>query len=256
MRGESRCRCSSYKRRVEEAETFLSVLRFMSAPTCWICGATADSAEHMVKASDFRSVFGRVTQSSPAYRQSKEYPNQPIRGAKAELLKFAPSLCGHCNSTLTQPHDRAWQTLSESVRCARPAIAAGNRIPLQRIFPGTVRESMLGVHFYFLKLLGCHAVEHKIPLPVNQFAICLQASVPIQALRLVFVNVPAGSSHHKIQVGDIKTLNIGGKTVSAVWFYRIETLGVVVSYCEPGHPRLTRDRGWHPNDVCARIVMS
>lgn len=228
----------------------------MSTPHCWICGALADSAEHMVKASDFRSVFGKVTQSLPAYRQSKERLNEPIRGAKAEILKFSPSLCGHCNSTLTQPHDRAWQTLSESVRGIRPALAAGSRIPLQRIFPGTVRESMLGVHFYFLKLLGCHAVEHKIPLPLNHFAMCIQESVPCPSLRLVFVNAPSGSSRYKIQIGDIQTLNIGGKTVSAEWFYRIETLGVVVSYCEPGHPRLTKDRGWHPNDVSSRILMS
>lgn len=228
----------------------------MSAPTCWICGAAADSAEHMVKASDFRSVFGKITQSSPAFRQSKEHPNQPIRGAKAEILKFAPSLCGHCNSTRTQQHDRAWQTLSEFVRRSRPALAAGSRLPLSRIFPGTVKESMLGVHLYFLKLLGCYAVEHKIPLSLNHLAMCLQASVPMQALRLVFVNVPTDSSLHKIQVSDIRTLNIGGKTASAVWFYRVETLGVVVSYCEPGHPILTRDRGWHPSDVCTRIVMS
>ncbi len=228
----------------------------MGAPTCWICGATADSAEHMVKASDFRSVFGRITQSSPAYRQSKMQKNQPIRGAKAEILKFSPSLCGHCNNTLTQPHDRAWQTLSESVRGARPALAAGSRIPLSRIFPGTVKESMLGVHLYFLKLLGCHAVEHNIPLPLNRFAMCLQASVPNQALRLVFVGVPAGSYRDKIQVGAIETLNIGGKTVSAAWFYRVETLCVFASYCEPGHPRLTRDRGWHPSDFCTRIVIS
>lgn len=228
----------------------------MSAPTCWICGAAADSAEHMVKASDFRSVFGKITQSSPAFRQSKEHPNQPIRGAKAEILKFAPSLCGHCNSTRTQQHDRAWQTLSEFVRRSRPALAAGSRLPLSRIFPGTVKESMLGVHLYFLKLLGCYAVEHKIPLSLNHLAMCLQASVPMQALRLVFVSVPTDSSLHKIQVSDIRTLNIGGKTASAVWFYRVETLGVVVSYCEPGHPILTRDRGWHPSDVCTRIVMS
>lgn len=227
----------------------------MSASTCWICGAIANSAEHMVKASDFKSVFGRVTQSAPAYRHSKESPNQPIRGPKAEILKFAPSLCGNCNSTLTQPHDMAWQRLSEFVRGARPTLAAGSRIPLQRVFPSTVKESMLSVHFYFLKLLGCHAVEHKIPLPVNHFAMCLKHSIACQALRLVFVNVPAGSSRHKIQVGDIQALNIGGKTVSAAWFYRIEMLSVVVSYCEPGHHRLTRDRGWHPNDVSTRIVM-
>lgn len=227
----------------------------MNIPTCWICGAIANSAEHMVKASDFKSVFRGVTQNTPAYRHSKEGRNQPIRGPKAEILKFAPSLCRNCNNALTQPHDLAWQRFSDFVRNARPIIPDGNRIPLQRIFPSTVKESMLNVHFYFLKLLGCHAIEHKIPLPVNHFATCLKHSIPCQALRLIFVNTPVGLSRHKIQVGAIEALNIGGKTVSASWFYRIEKLTVVVSYCESGHPRLTVDRGWHPDDISTRVVL-
>ena len=127
-------------------------------PSCWICGAAAETAEHMVKASDFRSVFGKVTQNSPAYRQSRIRPNEPIKGANAGILKFASSLCGYCNSTLTQPHDRAWQTLSEFVRGLRPRLRAGNRLPVKAAFSGNVKESMLGVHLYFLKLLGCQAV--------------------------------------------------------------------------------------------------
>lgn len=243
MRLESSCRLRRFGRE-------------MAGRKCWICGAVADTAEHMVKASDFRSVFGPVTQNSPAYRQSKVRRNEPIRGANAELLKFEPSLCGFCNSTRTQPHDRAWQKLSEFVRHARHPFRPGSRLPLQTVFPASVKESMLGVHLYFLKLLGCQAVEHGIPLPINHFAMCLLSGLPNQNLRLVFVSVPAGSSAHKIQVGAVDALNIGGKTVSAAWFYRVENLGVVMSYCEAGHPRLIRDRGWNPSDVCSRIMMA
>lgn len=227
----------------------------MDTPTCWICGNPANSAEHMVKASDFRSVFGKVTQDAPVYRHAKNQLNRPVRGAQAEILKFAPSLCEHCNNALTQQHDRAWEKLSESIRTIRPLLAAGSRIPLQKIFPGSVKESMLHVHLYFAKLLGCHAVEHKIPLPVNHFAICIQNSIPHPSLRLVFVNIPPSSTRYDIQVGDIQALNVGAKTVSAVWFYSVGTLGVVASYNEAGHPRLTRDRGWHPDDINSRIVL-
>jgi hypothetical protein len=210
----------------------------------------------MVKASDFRSVFGQVTQNSPAYRQSKLYRNEPIKGANARLLKFAPSLCKFCNNTRTQPHDKAWQSLSEFVRTTRMPIRVGSRLPLQAIFPGSVKESMLGVHFFFLKQLGCQAVENAIPLPVNQFAMCLQAEIPNQNLRLIFVNVRPDSSSHKIQISPVNALNVGGKSVSAVWMYRVESLGVVVSYCEIGQPQLTRDRGWNPSDVSSRILMA
>jgi hypothetical protein len=115
---------------------------------------------------------------------------------------------------------------------------------------------MLGVHLYFVKLLGCQAVEHKIPLPLNHFAMCIQAGIPNQNLRLIFLSVDPASSHRKIQLGAIDALNVGGKTVSAAWFYRVETLGVLVSYCEPGQFRLTQDRGWNPEDISSRIVFA
>jgi hypothetical protein len=119
-----------------------------------------------------------------------------------------------------------------------------------------MKQSMIDVHFFFLKLFGCQAVEHTIPLPVNHFAMCLQSGVPNPNMRLVFVGVPRGSSSHRIQVSAINAANVGGKTVAAAWFYRVESLGVVVSYCEAGHPRLTRDRGWNPSDISSRIVLA
>jgi hypothetical protein len=225
-------------------------------PHCWICGAPADSAEHMVKASDFRSVFGKVTQKAPAYRHSRHEPNVPVRGAQAENLKFAPSLCGFCNNTRTQPHDRAWQKLSESIRAARPPLVAGSRVPLQRIFPGSIRQSMLNVHLYFVKLLGCYAVEYKVPLPIVHFGLCIQNSLPHPSIRIILVHIASGSTRYEIQVGHINAMNLGGKTVSASWFYIVGNLGVAISYNEAGHPRLTRDRGWHPNDVGSQIRMA
>jgi hypothetical protein len=224
-------------------------------PNCWICGALADSREHMVKASDFRSVFRKVTQHAPAYRHSAHKSNQPIRGDKADILKFAPSLCGYCNNTQTQQHDLAWQKLSESIRTMRPSLCANSRIPLQRIFPGSVKNSMRDVHLYFTKLFGCYAVEHKVPLPITYFALCIKDSVPPPNLRLAFISIPSDSARYRIQVGDIRALNIGSKTVSAVWFYAVGTLGVVVSYNETGHLRLSKERGWHPDDKSTRLVM-
>lgn len=224
-------------------------------PNCWICGDPADSSEHMVKASDFRSIFGHITQKTPAFRHSKDLQNDPIRGANADKLKFPHSLCGYCNNTRTQEHDKAWQRLSEGIRVKYSELHAGDVIPLQRIFPAEIRRSMLNVHLYFVKLLGCYAVEYKVPLPISDFGLCIKSAVANPNLRLIFVSIAKGSTRYGIQVGHINALNIGGKTVSANWFYIIGTFGVAVSYNELGHPRLTQDRGWHPNDVGTRILM-
>lgn len=223
---------------------------------CWICGAAADSAEHMVKASDVRSIFGSVTHHTPVYRHSTGDANRLVRGVDVDALKFKRSICQQCNNARTQSHDRAWEVFGSAVRAIKPTLKKGDRIPVSRIFPGSVKASMLAMHLYCLKQLGCHAVENHIPLPLNHFALCIQSEVAHPWIRLIFVSIPTGLSKYQIQVGDIKTLNRGGKTICAVWHYRVGTLGVFVSYAEPGHPRLTEDRGWHPDDLSSRICMA
>lgn len=225
--------------------------------SCWICGADADYAEHMVKASDFRAVLPGITQGSPAFRHSRLKTNEPIKGAKAGILKFKPSLCSYCNNTRTQPHDKAWEALSHGLRNAKPPLRRGSRLPLKMTFPERVRASMLFVHLYFTKLLGCYAVEYGVPLPINEFADYILAGKAHPNLRLVFIHIADGSSKYLIQVGHIDAVNIGGRSVSAVWFYIVGRIGVAISYSEPAHAhmRLTTNLGWHPDDISPSIML-
>lgn len=216
---------------------------------CWICGAPADSAEHMVKASDFRSVFGHVNQRTPVYRHSLGDANRPVRGVNVAPLKFQRSLCQACNNARTQPHDQAWEAFLVHFRGLRPGPRPGDAVRMGRVYPDSLSESAVSLHLYFLKQLGCHSLQNSVPIPVNQLAACILSGHPHPCVRLIFVSVAPGSSKYRIQVGDISTLNRSGRAVSAVWHYRVEELGVFVSYVEPGQVRLTRDRGWHPNDV-------
>jgi hypothetical protein len=224
-----------------------------TVPSCWICGADANSAEHMVKASDVRAHFPGLNQKTPAYRQSSKRKNEPIRGAKAPILKFRPSLCAHCNNARSQPWDKAWAALERGVRESRPALRTGDRIPLEHIFPNARYSSMLGVHQYFTKLLGCYSVEYDVPLPVSSFAHHLLQGSAEPGLRLVFVHVPQGSMNAKIQVGHVQswTGDQSGRSLAAVWHYIVGTLGVAISYTAPGYAalRFTSKHGWHPDDV-------
>ena len=51
---------------------------------CWICGDDANSGEHMIKASDLKSLFGHVTQMAPLYFHTDEKRNQPVAGIKSD----------------------------------------------------------------------------------------------------------------------------------------------------------------------------
>lgn len=223
----------------------------MTTSLCWLCGAVADSAEHMVKASDFRAVFAGVDQRNPVFRHTKDRSNVPIKGAEAAVLKFSPSICQHCNNARTQPHDRAWEALSSTLRST--FLVPGAKLPLARAFGSSARESMLHVHLYFLKLLGCHAVEHKVPLPTRDFAVAILSNVAHPNVHLGFVAVGSNSAKNDIFVGDIQAVNRGSRTVSAAWFYGLGAVGVHVAYWEPGHPRLHTYRGWNPTDVGLNI---
>lgn len=227
----------------------------MRPPSCWICGSLADSGEHMVKASDFRSLFPGVTHKSPVFRHTREKLNQPIKGANAHNLKFKPSLCQHCNNNRTQQYDLAWQELSEVLQAMSP-LRPGHELPTKRAFGTNANSKMLGVHFYFLKALGCMAVEYAIPLPIKSFAVAILAGMPHPHIRLGFSAVPpATGPSADIYVGHVDAVNRGNQTVGAAWFYVIGCAGVHVVYHEPATPRLARYRGWHPNDVglCIRL---
>jgi hypothetical protein len=220
----------------------------MSTLPCWICGAPADSAEHMVKASDFRSVFGAVNQNAPVFRHSSAERNFKINGAKAEVLKFRPSLCANCNNARTQPHDRAWEALASTVRRHHPPLKQGSPLPITEAFSGNAKVSMLHVHLYFVKLLGCYAVEYKVPLPLRTLAVAILGNYPHPNVYLHFVSILSNAGKSEIIVGNIRAVNRGPHTVGATWFYIVGTIGVHLTYYEPGHPRLHKSLGWHPDD--------
>lgn len=217
--------------------------------SCWICGGVADSAEHMVKSSDFRSVFGRVTQQSPVYLHTLLRKNVPIKGAGAESLKFAPSLCAYCNNTRTQPHDRAWEALSTATRQHVPPLRRNDPLPLQKAFVGKANDAMLSVHLYFVKLLGCYSVQHGVPLPLNSFAVAILGGYPYPNLFLRFFALPFVAGRANVIVDHVQAVHRGNMVVGATWSYVVGSIGVQVTYREP---ELTRDGvsyGWHPDDV-------
>jgi hypothetical protein len=227
----------------------------MNDDKCWICAQEADSAEHMVKASDFRAVFGHVSQHEPVFRHSRQQRNQPVRGAKASALKFKISLCSYCNNTRTQKYDRAWEALSAAMRTCHRPLKRGGPVPIQAAFHSRSRQEMLNVHLYFLKLLGCYAVEYAVPLPIQTLAVAILGGHPHPNVYLDFVSVDINAEHSQVVVGDITAINLGCTTVAATWFYMIGAFGVHVTYHESGHPRPVRRFGWHPDDLSLALTM-
>lgn len=220
---------------------------------CWICGSEANSGEHLIKASDLKSVFGHVTQKSPLFFHSDHRRNRPIAGIKSNKLKYKARLCTSCNNVLTQPHDIAWEKLSKYLRNRQPHIKPKMLIRLNRTFPGSVSKSMLAVHLYFLKLFGCLITENDIPINIDQFSQSILNGKPHPQVWLAF---RTGLQHPNIKhVGcsQVETVQSGRRVVFASWFYVIDKLAINVMYAEPGEHRRGLVDAWHPSHIGKHI---
>lgn len=222
---------------------------------CWICGADAGSGEHLLKASDLRSRFGRISPNEPLYMHTKERRNVRINGLKsAKLLSKAP-MCHICNTTRTQPYDLAWETLSNHM-AAGPALSPAGKINLHRIFPGKVKASMRDVQLFFVKLLGCKAVESDVPLDMQSFARSLREREAHPHIRIGICPPFARGSvaRRSVQVLGNSEVQVLEGTITkrvhfASWFYYLDFVSVRVIYAENDlWAPFVRDH-WHPDSV-------
>ena len=120
---------------------------------CWICGKLGTTGEHLIKASDLRSYFGEVSQEIPIYFHTSEKKNFPVGSIKkSKSLKSDALICNECNSSRTQLYDKAWERLSGYLSANWQETLAARQFNLTNIFTGKVRESLLYIHLFFVKL--------------------------------------------------------------------------------------------------------
>jgi hypothetical protein len=64
-------------------------------------------------------VLGKPTQQQPYYFHDLERRNRPVGSLNAPILKAPIRICAECNTTRTQPHDKAWERMSDRLRTRR-----------------------------------------------------------------------------------------------------------------------------------------
>ncbi len=141
---------------------------------CWICGGVGNSGEHIAKKSDLKAIFGTVSAQQPLYLNNAAVRNKRVDGLNADALKWSDILCEHCNTTRTQPHDRAWERLSTALRTHLPTLTAGEVVSANTIFNQDAAEAMLAVHLYFVKAFGCLIVKGNLPIDIEPFATAIR----------------------------------------------------------------------------------
>lgn len=213
---------------------------------CWICNVNkADSGEHKTKRSDLLAVLGTPTQDRPFYYHDLHRPNCPVGGLDAKLLKSPVRICAYCNNTRTQPHDRAWERMSDRLR-SRP-IRVGQWVRANSIFKHFTKVGMTNVHLFFVKLFGCMLAEAKangydVPIAVEPFSKAIVSGRPHPEIHLQFGRHDGGIGRTNFHSW---TTDPGG-SVLAGWLYQLDTIAVSVLYVQAGRFEHRRDV-WHPH---------
>lgn len=221
---------------------------------CWICGAQADSGEHMIKKTDLqRAVSGAVNQKSPIYHRVSGIKKRPIGSLKAEALKFEKSICATCNGSLTQPHDYSWNILSSYL--AENVIEVGKEIDLTNVFEGDIEENVLNVHLFFCKIFGCAVLDAKLELDLSNLANSIRTQSCCSDLYIKIRRSNNGKSSSYCALSDLQVFTLEGGSMKYVHlFYTVGNYSVDIVY-STDIAGLDLTDYFKPNGAIAKVVI-
>lgn len=221
---------------------------------CWVCDDEARTGEHKIKRSDLSAIFGHVSQNHPLYRHVASNRNTLVKGLNVELLKSGGRLCALCNNKRSQPFDRSWERLSAALR-AKGVLHPGERINLGKVFPGAVRNSMLNIHLYFVKLFGCLIAENSLPIDIRGFSQAILNATAHPKVYLAISPLTCGLRSASVGYSDLNTAQINGRIAYATWLLTLDRFTIRVMYAEPTERRKGLIDSWHPLTIkkCLRV---
>lgn len=133
---------------------------------CWICGAPADSAEHRFKKSDLVRAHGRGPyKESTALSHIRAGKEVLVQGPNSKLLKYPPNLCQYCNSTITQPFDKAYERFVDWILENEADVLHRRFVNFQEIYGNCWADAQLNLYKYFAKSFGCRLVDSGSSVP-------------------------------------------------------------------------------------------
>ena len=215
---------------------------------CWICGADAGTREHRVKNTDLRRVFGDVSQKDPIYFSISDNKRIPVGSTRSHRLKSGSMICNDCNSRLTQPYDKSWETLSDYLATNIKRLARDQRVDLSRIFPGATKRSKIALQLYFAKLYGCIIAEHNVPINLKSFSDAIISNSAHDNLYLSFILRPDVARRRTASITEINAVCKNDVPVFANWYYRVGGIIVDVIYCDERRFMSTVRNYFHPNN--------
>jgi len=223
---------------------------------CWICGSDADSGEHRAKKSDLDMVFSNVTQKTPVYAKTEPGGIDRIGSLKSDKFKSDAKLCHDCNTSRSQPFDKAWEKLSVHLQNNMSNLKNQKKMKLQTVFPGSVEKSMLNVHLYFIKIFGCLIKEHNVPIPLAPFSNAIMQGAAHPQVYMGFGYREKVRKNNIVLLTKIESITSEGKVHFANWQYWVRNVFVDVIYSiDENYMKIVREF-WHPDNTQKILKLS
>jgi hypothetical protein len=155
---------------------------------CWICGAVADSAEHRIKKKDLIRAYGKGPynrSTGPLHVRGGKLT--PIQGPSSKRIKYAAALCHRCNTTATQPYDKAYDRFISWVFENEELVLRRRLINFADVYGLKFEVSQLDLFKYCVKSFGSRLIDAgaKVPadlvelLPLKRFRTALRVTFSV-----------------------------------------------------------------------------
>ena len=142
-------------------------MSIIQSATCWICGAPADSGEHIFKARDLKRIFdkyGYAPEALPLHISVNG--ERKLLGPKSDRMKYPRVICQRCNNDRTSKFDSAYDKLTDWFM-AHQADFTIAQMDFFDVFGADYAPHVEDLRRYFAKNLGCRIVAGGGSLPAG-----------------------------------------------------------------------------------------
>jgi hypothetical protein len=154
--------------------------------TCWICGSEADSSEHVFKKTDLIRAYGKGPYRGPSgIAHVREGVQRLVQGPNSKNVKYKRILCRSCNTTFSQPFDKAYDTFVRWLDQNDDIVLNRRFVDFADVYGSEFEVAQRNLYKYFAKAFGCRIINSGFKVPSDVVKL-LGRDTFRTALRLTF----------------------------------------------------------------------
>ena len=153
---------------------------------CWICNENeADSGEHKFKSSLLREMHGSPFPKGILIGNTNN--NKILEGANNKKVKFPKVICHNCNTTITSPHDKSFDTFINWAYNNYNQLRDEKFINFQLIFGDDWLIQKMNLYKYVAKHAGCKIISGDITNNLDNLSDLIYKNIHTPTFKLKFI---------------------------------------------------------------------